>query len=272
MIEEVWKTTRTSVNQLENVRKLTPDHFKKNPHSRMRVFLSGQILTQSVLTMLKDYCGDNKKRLEEYSSLMLMIERFDTVIDIWNHYRDRTFRREPEGEEQYDKLEGMEHLMHFMKQGERYESINGVGHRYIVYLMNTLAILKDWKDESKAAKNEDIFIPVTLYESFAWLVYGIMGVASQIPDNCKMNQRHGGTDDNENEFSYLRHANPNPTGDNVRKSTAKASGFRAADFAVGLRSNTSGDNHVNIKALSQPLKRKVRNDANELERKKQKRK
>ena len=29
MIEEVWKTTRTSVNQLENVRKLTPDHFVK---------------------------------------------------------------------------------------------------------------------------------------------------------------------------------------------------------------------------------------------------
>ena len=69
-----------------------------------------------------------------------------------------------------------------------------------------------------------------------------------------MNQRHGGTDDNENEFSYFRHANP--TGDDVRKSTAKASGFRAADFTVGLGSNTSGDNHVNMKALSEPLKRK----------------
>ena len=124
--------------------------------------------------------------------------------------------------------------------------------------MNTLAIFADWKAKSKAKGNANLFMPITLYESFAWLVYGIMGVASQIPEGCSMNQREGGTDDLEHEFATNRHKNPNSTIADTRGSIGQQSGFRASNFTKNLKSNTRGDKSVNIGELMQPKKRKIR--------------
>lgn len=197
MIEKVWRNYQSGINLLQTIPKLTKDHFVKNAHSCMRVHLSAQLLSQNVLTMLTDYCdtsdaqcycdgnldtlfdclrkfGVHEKKFQrsssehfkEYSSLMLMIERLDTMIDIWNHPYDKTFKRDPDE--------------------KRYERINGMYHPYIIYLMNTLAIFADWKEESKRKGNSNLFIPTTLYDSFSWLVYGIMGVALQILEGCSM--------------------------------------------------------------------------------------
>ena len=43
------------------------------------------------------------------------------------------------------------------------------------------------------------------------MVYGIKGVAVQIPADCAMVQCRGGTDDVENEFARNRQMNSNPT-------------------------------------------------------------
>ena len=54
--------------------KLTVDHFVKNPHSRMRVFLSVQILSSSVHNLLFQFVEGDDKLTEEYSSLMILIK------------------------------------------------------------------------------------------------------------------------------------------------------------------------------------------------------
>ena len=60
----------------------------------MRVHVSVQIISQNVLKMLKIYCEGNKERVNEYDSLIFMIEKFDTLINIWNPPLDRKFKRD----------------------------------------------------------------------------------------------------------------------------------------------------------------------------------
>lgn len=74
-----------------------------------------------------------------------------------------------------------------------------------------LGLFTEWYNESKISKKPFESIPKTLYESFAWMVYGIKGVAVQIPADCAMVQCRGGTDDVENEFARNRQMNSNPT-------------------------------------------------------------
>ena len=83
-------------------------------------------------------------------------------------------------------------------------------------------------------------MPKTLFESFAWLVYGIKGVAMQIPAECSMNQRHGGTDDVEHEFATTRHKNPNPTLAETRGTLAKQTGHCAANFTKKVKYKFDG--------------------------------
>ena len=64
--------------------------------------------------MLSHYCGGDSQKEEEYSSLIFVIEGFDTVIDIWNHPLNKKFKRNPN--------EGL------------YECINSVDHSYIIYI------------------------------------------------------------------------------------------------------------------------------------------
>ena len=88
-----------------------------------------------------------------------------------------------------------------------------------------------WKAWSKAvAADQNLFMSNTLYEYFALLVYGIKGVAMQLPPGCAMNQRNGKTDDLEHEFATTRHKNPNPTLAEARCMLAKQTGHRVAKF------------------------------------------
>ena len=48
----------------------------------MRVHLAVQVLSLSVLEMLRYHCNDNDKLMGEYSSVMLIIENLNTVVDI----------------------------------------------------------------------------------------------------------------------------------------------------------------------------------------------
>ena len=141
--------------------------------------------------MLKKYCEGNKERVNEYDSLIFMIEKFDTLIDIWNHPLDKKFKRDV--------------------NEKRYECINSCKHEYIQYLDSLLNILNFWKAECTVGKKLNEFMPLTLFESFAWMIFGIKGVASQIPDGCVMVQRAGGSDDLEHEFANFRQKNANST-------------------------------------------------------------
>ena len=94
-----------------------------------------------------------------------------------------------------------------------------------------MGIFPQWYLESKNDKMSYHFMPKTLYESFAWLVYGLKGVAMQIPEGCSMVQCRGGTDDVEQEFGRNRQMNSNPTLADMRGQIARGTGVRASDFA-----------------------------------------
>ena len=86
-------------------------------------------------------------------------------------------------------------------------------------------------------------------ERFIQLVYGMKGVASQIPPGCYMVQCRGGTDDVEQEFSRNRQLNSNPTLGDMRGQIARGTGVRASDFARYTKNNTSGNKQVFYKEL-----------------------
>ena len=97
MIKNVWLKSIGGISLLRTS-KLTDEHFQKNAHSRMRVHLAVQVISMSVLQMLRSYCKNNIDLEDEYSSIMLIIERVNTVVDIWNHPSSKTFKCLPNGE------------------------------------------------------------------------------------------------------------------------------------------------------------------------------
>ena len=93
MLEKVLRVYEGEINKLRMTR-LTNEHFHKNAHSCMRVHLAVQVLSMSVLNMLKAYCNDNIEKLQEYEQLMMIDEKMNTVVDIWNHSSSKTFKCE----------------------------------------------------------------------------------------------------------------------------------------------------------------------------------
>ena len=233
MIEKVWRGELGGINLLRQS-KLTDEHFNKNAHSRMRVHLAVQVLSLSVLSMLQNYVGTNNEHKKEYESLLLVVEKLNTLVDIWNHPLDKCFKCET--------------------NGERYGPIGKIAgsdiqqHLYIKYLEDILELFTVWRTESKIKKDHTLFMPHTLYESFCWIVYGLKGVASQIPDGAYMIQCRGGTDDVEQEFARLRQANSNSTLADTRGMIARGTGVRASDFAKNAKNNT-GNKNVYYKEL-----------------------
>ena len=202
----------------------------------MRVHLAVQILSQNVLRMLTHYCDGDSKKEDEYSSLIFIIKRLDTVIDIWNHPLDKKIKRDPN-----ERL---------------YECINSADHQYIIYLETFVKVLNFWKSECMLGKKMNEFMPVTLYESFLWIVYGMKGVALQIPEGCAMMQRAGGTNDLEHEFANFRQKNQNSTMADTRGMMGQQTGYRATNFARNLKCNNDGDKNAYIKELREKKKRK----------------
>ena len=186
--------------------------------------------------MLKDYCGNNREKQKQYGSLMYIIRKLDTLIDIWNHPFDRKFKRDPN--EKY------------------YECIDNENHKYIKFLESFLAIVNYWKAESLVNKKPNKFMPLTLYESLAWMIYGIKGVAKQIPEGCAMIQRVGGTDDLEHEFANFRQKNCNSTMADTRAMMGQQTDFRSINFARNLKSNSKGDQFAYVRELREKKRRK----------------
>ena len=67
MIQKVWRDNLLGINTIRTL-KLTDEHFNKNAHSQMRVHLSVQVLSLSVLERLKKYCEGDAERTSEYES------------------------------------------------------------------------------------------------------------------------------------------------------------------------------------------------------------
>ena len=132
MIENVWRDSYLGVNYLRET-KLTEDHFHKNAQSRMRVHLSAQILSNTVIDMLHKNLNDNQ--IKQYSSLISAITQLNNAIDIWNHPKSKRFLGN-KSFEQYSNIKN--------ETGKVIED-----HPYLKYLINVLKWFSEWRAETK---------------------------------------------------------------------------------------------------------------------------
>ena len=235
MIRRAWEAVEMGGMGTLRQSKLTMDHFVKNPHSRMRVFLAVQVLSLSVHELMKRFVEGDKNMADEYSSLMLVVSKLDHMIDIWNHPGDKGF-----------------------------VCIDCPDHPYILELESILVLFTEWKEESVAAKNPWIMFSSEIYNDLCWIVYGLKGVSFFYLEERKrwsMVQRRGGTDDVEHAFAHQRNKNSNPTIRDCNQTLGRDNGMKSTTFSLRAKSNTSGDKVIYISDLKQTLlnKRKHNN-------------
>ena len=94
VIEQSWCANKGHINKLRATR-LTDEHFHINVHNCMQVHLVVQVLSMSVFNMITLYYKNNIKRLKEYKQLMMIVEKLNTIVDIWNRLLSKTFKYEP---------------------------------------------------------------------------------------------------------------------------------------------------------------------------------
>ena len=73
-----------------------------------------------------------------------------------------------------------------------YECMDSENHNYVEFLELFLVILNCWKAEWRINKKPNEFEPLTLFQSYLWMLYGIKGVAKQISNDCTMIKWVGG--------------------------------------------------------------------------------
>ena len=178
--------------------------------------------------------GD-ERMVKEYSSLMLVVEKLNRLIDIWNH---------PDSK-------GM-------------VTIDCPEHEYIEELESILILFSDWREQAKAANNPWLFLSSEIYNDLCWIVYGIKGVALYYLETKKrwsMVQGRGGADDVEHAFAHQRSKNSNPTISDCNQTLGRDAGLKSTAFSLRSKANTGGDKVIYLSELKQTLlnKRKFKN-------------
>ena len=69
---------------------LTWDHFELDSFKKMRVFLAVQVMSQSVIITVTEYCNrdDNESRLEDYKPMLEILNAMDRLVGIMNCYHE----------------------------------------------------------------------------------------------------------------------------------------------------------------------------------------
>ena len=89
------------------------------------------------------------------------------------------------------------------------------------------------------------------------MVYGLKGVAQQIPEGCAMMQWAGGTDDLDHKFANFRQKKSNSTIHDVRGIMRQQTGFSSTNFARNLKTNSRSDSLAYVRELRAEKSRKT---------------
>lgn len=158
MIKSVWLGYESTGSQLRKTH-LGYDHFELDAYKKMRVFLAVQVMSQSTINMIKEYCSyeDNDEDIDKYTGVIELFDKIDRLVDICNAYDAK----------QDSKAYKMRDV----------EKINHPKHRHIMELFDILRLVEEWKAEC-GGKFNNKFITKQTYEDLLWVIYGIAGVAS----------------------------------------------------------------------------------------------
>ena len=93
-MENVWVAMGDSDLTTASLRKykFTWDHYKLNAYNKMRVFLALQVLSQTMIDMIKDYCkpvdeGGKGGDIADFEPMIEIITAVNRLVDIMNGVR-----------------------------------------------------------------------------------------------------------------------------------------------------------------------------------------
>ena len=111
--------------------KFTHDHFKLDAYLKMRVFLSMQFCSQTMIRMIKDYCNNpnNFTSVSEFQPMIDLFEAVDRLVDIMNGTGFKNGRN------------------------RNVELLNHPHHRHIIELFGILRVFASWKKQTKGKEN-----------------------------------------------------------------------------------------------------------------------
>lgn len=192
MIHYIWKEMETKGPALRKYH-FAADHFELDSYKKMRVFLAVQVLSQTTINMITEYCqqDNNEATIDEYQGMIDLFAKINRLVDICN----------AKGGDQITKS----------KKRRDVEKINHPKHKHIFELFDVLREFEKWKKECGGLNKK--FITRQTYEDLKWLVFGIASVAGLYLKEDKslvMDQGRLGSDTCEHFFAMIRDGNPNP--------------------------------------------------------------
>ena len=139
------------------------------------------------------------------------------------------------------------------------EVINSPKHRHLIELLDLLALFTDWKKEAGSSKHQ--FITRESYEDMTWMVYAVVGVASQYlkeDGHRNFDQGRSGSDCCEHHFANIRMRYSSASLIDCEVGTANAQTSRSNTFTTKSNANTAGARKETKNELFAPLTRKKR--------------
>ena len=214
-LHEIWEKARKDTNNngkpsLLGFRKLSYDHYIKNPNNRMKVHLATQVCSQTQIKVVENW-GDGDRDLK----VIPLLTNMDRFIDIMNG-------------------SGNKNCHH----------INSPDHHHLDELLEILDFFRLWKNQKEEKPLS--FITSQSYEDFQWTILGLVGICKQYlsPEKYRViDQRRAGSDCIENHFANCNHSCPNGSLSEFRSASAKATGVNANTFTGRnfAKNNSSGD-------------------------------
>ena len=212
MIQDVWRLTRKNNKHRLMETKLSEKHFNKDAFSRMTVSLAVQLLSSSVVTMLKKATNDItiipdiRLKSSQYDKIIELAEKVDCLVDICNG------RSKKQGH--YTAYFTPENAISIQKE-----------------LLGILAWFNKWHDKVNSIENNaNSFLPIQSWKSLQSLVLGLVGLiqANVIEEKQTIVPRTTNTDGIENHFSCSRQnggSGDAPTAQEQQTNDARASAF-----------------------------------------------
>jgi hypothetical protein len=227
MVESIWRASESGAGHLRTTH-LGVDHFQLDSYKKMRVFLAVQVMSQSTIRMIKNYCAKNSDAdINEYQGMIEIFEKVDRLVDICN-------------------ARGAAEITKVGTARNTYK-INSPRHEHLKDLFDVLRLFEEWKVEAGGFTKH--FVTKQTYEDLLWTVYGIAGVAVEYleEDGSKeFDQSVSGSDCCEHFFTGIKQDCSNPTLGQANQAAGKRTALNAVTGGNQFKSKRGGSNSIGL--------------------------
>jgi hypothetical protein len=228
-IRQVWEAVGGRSLRLQDT-KLTMKHFVKDAYSRMRVYLAVQVLSRSVVEMIREARDDPEVYLPHES------EMYDTLIELATHVNDMVDIVNGRSRERY------EFTAHWTPDN---------AYEIQKKLLGILSWFSEWEDfvEEHPESTKHNFLSDPTWNGIRRMLLGYLGMIEYFvnKENYTIVPRRTTSDPCEHHFGGIR-ANSgsknNPTGDVAEALTDRSDGFQVGRAYMKIEHRVSGGNNA----------------------------